>query len=53
MAVLSILIAVAAYRTVHLQAVRCILAGEDATTVAARHPGRIRSALSAVDQLMR
>jgi AcrR family transcriptional regulator len=46
-------LAVAAYRTVHLQAVRAILAGEDAPTVAARHPDRIRSALSAVDQLMR
>lgn len=45
-------LAVAAYRTVHLQAVRCILAGEDAATVAARHPGRIRAALSTVDQLM-
>jgi len=46
-------LAVAAYRTVHLQAVRCILAGEDVATVAARHPGRIHSALSAVDRLMR
>jgi AcrR family transcriptional regulator len=46
-------LAVAAYRTVHLQAVRCILAGEDIATVAARHPGRIHSALSAVDRLMR
>jgi AcrR family transcriptional regulator len=42
---------VAAYRTVHLQAIRAILAGEDATAVAARHPGRIHSALSAVDQI--
>ena len=49
---LAAALAVAAYRTVHLQAIRCILAGEDATTVAARHPGRIRSALSAVDQMM-
>jgi alkylated DNA nucleotide flippase Atl1 len=40
---------VAASRT---QAVRRILAGEDAAAVAARHPGRIRSALSAVDQMM-
>jgi AcrR family transcriptional regulator len=44
-------LAVAAYRTVHLQAIRAILAGEDATAVTARHPDRIRSALSAVDQL--
>ncbi|HEX7161532.1 MAG TPA: helix-turn-helix domain-containing protein [Trebonia sp.] len=44
-------LAVAAYRTVHLEAVRRILAGQDAATVAARHPGRIRSALSAVDQM--
>jgi hypothetical protein len=49
---LAAALAVTAYRTVHLQAVRCVLAGEDAATVAARHPGRIRSALSAVDQLM-
>jgi AcrR family transcriptional regulator len=46
---LAAALAVAAYRTVHIQAVRAILAGEDAPTVAARHPGRIRSALSAVD----
>lgn len=43
---------VAAYRTAHLQAVRAILAGEDAATVAARYPGRIRSALSAVGRMM-
>lgn len=43
--------AVAAYRTVHLEAIRCILAGEDPATVAARHPGRIHSALSTVDQM--
>jgi AcrR family transcriptional regulator len=49
---LSAALAVAAYRTVHLQAVRAILAGEDAATVAAQHPGRIRSALSAVGQIM-
>jgi hypothetical protein len=48
---LAAALAVAAWRTIHLQAVRCILAGEDAATVAARHPGRIRSALSAVDQM--
>ena len=44
--------AVAAWRTIHLQAIRAILAGEDAAAVAARQPGRIRSALSAVDQMM-
>ena len=44
-------LAVAAYRTVHLEAVRRILTDQDATTVAARHPGRIRSVLSAVDQM--
>jgi AcrR family transcriptional regulator len=44
-------LAVAAYRTVHLEAIRCILAGEDASTVTARQPGRIRSALTAVDQM--
>ena len=49
---LAAALAVAAYRTVHLEAIRCILAGEDAAAVAARHPGRIRSALSAVDQMM-
>jgi AcrR family transcriptional regulator len=49
---LAAALAVTAYRTVHLEAIRCILAGEDATAVAARHPGRIRSALSAVDQMM-
>jgi AcrR family transcriptional regulator len=48
---LAAALAVAAFRTVHLQAIRAILAGEDAATVAARHPGRIGSALSAVDQL--
>ncbi len=49
---LAAALAVAAYRTVHLRAIRCILAGEDAATVAARHQTRIRSALSAVDQMM-
>ena len=49
---LSAALAVAAYRTVHLQAVRAILAGEDAPTVAARHPGGICSALSAVDRII-
>jgi AcrR family transcriptional regulator len=46
---LAAALAVAAYRTVHLEAIRCILAGEDAATVAARHPRRIRAALSAAD----
>jgi AcrR family transcriptional regulator len=48
---LAAALAVAAYRTVHLQAIRCILADEDAATIAARYPGRIRSALTAVDQM--
>jgi AcrR family transcriptional regulator len=48
---LAAALAVAAWRTVHLQAIRAILDGEDAATVAARHPARIRSALSAVDQM--
>ena len=48
---LAAALAIAAYRTVHLQAIRRVLAGEDAATVAARHPGRIRSALSTVDQM--
>ncbi len=49
---LAAALAVAAWRTVHLQAIRRILAGEDAATVTAHHPGRIGSALSAVDQMM-
>jgi AcrR family transcriptional regulator len=49
---LAAALAVAAYRTIHLQAIRAILAGEDPATVAARHPGRIRSALSTVDQMI-
>jgi AcrR family transcriptional regulator len=44
-------LAVAAYRTIHLQAVRTILAGEEAAAVAARYPDRICSALTAVDQM--
>ena len=48
---LAAAVAVAACRTVHLQAIRCILAGEDAATIAARHPARIRYALSAVDHM--
>ncbi len=49
---LAAALAVAAWRTVHLQAIRRVLAGEDAASVTARHPGRIGSALSAVDQMM-
>jgi hypothetical protein len=49
---LAAALAVAAYRTVQLQAIRCILAGEDTATVAARHAGRICSAFSAVDRMM-
>jgi AcrR family transcriptional regulator len=49
---LTAALAVAACRTVHLQAIRRILAGQDAATIAARHPRRIRAALSAVDQMM-
>lgn len=45
-------LAVAAYRTVHLQAIRAILAGENAATVAARYSRQIGSALSAVEQMM-
>jgi len=48
---LAAALAVAAWRTIHLQAIRAILAGEDPATVAARYPHRIRSALSAVDQM--
>jgi hypothetical protein len=48
---LAAALAVAAWRTVHLQAIRAILDGEDTATVAARHPARIRSALSAADQM--
>ena len=49
---LAAALAIAACRTVHLQAIRRIVAGEDAAMVAARHPARIRSALTAVDQMM-
>lgn len=49
---LAAALAVAAWRTVHLQAIRAILAGGDAVTVAARYPGGIRSALSAVDRMV-
>lgn len=48
---LAAALAIAAWRTVHLQAIRRILAGEDAAMVAARHPARIRSALTVVDQM--
>ena len=48
---LAAALAVAAYRTIHLHAIRAILAGEDAATIAARHPALIRSALTAVDQI--
>jgi hypothetical protein len=48
---LAAALTVAAYRVVHLEAIRAILAGEDAAAIAARHPARIRSALSAVDQM--
>jgi len=48
---LAAALAVAACRVVHLEAVRAVLAGEDPATVAARHPARIRSVLSAVDQM--
>jgi AcrR family transcriptional regulator len=48
---LAAALAVAAYRTVHLEAIRAILAGEDAAAVAARHPRRIRSAFSALDEI--
>ena len=48
---LAAALAVAAWRTVHVEAIRAILAGEDPATVAARYPHRIRSALGAVDQM--
>jgi AcrR family transcriptional regulator len=49
---LAAALAVAACRTVHLEAIRCILVGEDAAAVAARHLDRLRSALSTVEQMM-
>jgi hypothetical protein len=49
---LAAALAVAAYRTIHLEAIRCILAGEEPAAVAARHPGRIRLALTAVDRMV-
>jgi AcrR family transcriptional regulator len=48
---LAAALAVAAWRTVHLEAIRAILAGEDPAMVAVRYSHRIRSALSAVDQM--
>ncbi|MFF0267444.1 TetR/AcrR family transcriptional regulator [Kribbella sp. NPDC004536] len=48
---LTAALTVAAYRVVHLEAVRRILAGEDAAVVAADHRARIISTLAAVDQL--
>jgi hypothetical protein len=48
---LAAALAVAAWRTIHLEAIRVILGGENAATVAARCPYRIRAALSAVDQM--
>ncbi|HEY3561519.1 MAG TPA: TetR family transcriptional regulator [Kribbella sp.] len=50
---LTAALTVAAYRTVHLEAVRRILNGEDADAVAADHRARIVSTLTAVDQLVR
>ena len=46
---LSAALTVAAYRTVHLESVRRILAGDDADKVAADHRRRISSALARVD----
>ncbi|WP_202878564.1 TetR/AcrR family transcriptional regulator [Kribbella jejuensis] len=50
---LTAALTVAAYRVVHLEAVRRILAGEDVAVVAADHRARIVSALAGVDQLCR
>ena len=46
---LTAALTVAAYRTVHLESVRRILAGDDADKVAAGHRRRISSALARVD----
>ena len=46
---LTAALTVAAYRTVHLESVRRILAGNDADKVAADHRRRISSALARVD----
>ncbi|GAA1564051.1 TetR/AcrR family transcriptional regulator [Kribbella karoonensis] len=48
---LTAALAVAAVRTVHLEAVRRILDGEEETVVAADHRARIVSTLAAVDRL--
>lgn len=50
---LTAALTVAAYRTVHLEAVRRILAGDDPAVVAADHRARIISTLAAVDQVLR
>ena len=50
---LTAALVVAAYRVVHLEAVRRVLAGDDAVVVAADHRARIVSALERVDQLCR
>lgn len=50
---LTAALTVAAYRTVHLDSIRRILAGEDPATVATNHRHRVTSALAAVDQLTR
>jgi hypothetical protein len=44
---------VAAYRTVHLESVRRIFAGDDPAVVAAEHRQRIIDTLAVVDQLFR
>lgn len=41
----------AAYRSVHLGAIRRVLAGQDARSVAAEHAARIRAAFDAVDRI--
>lgn len=46
---LTAALTVAAYRTVHLESIRRIFAGDDANVVAADHRERIRAALSTVD----
>ncbi|MEU4192062.1 TetR/AcrR family transcriptional regulator [Kribbella sp. NPDC026611] len=48
---LTAALAVAAYRTVHLQSVRRILAGDDPDLVAGDHRDRIITALATVDRL--
>ena len=46
---LTAAVTLAAYRSVHLESIRRVLAGEDATVVAADHLTRIRSALGRFD----